>query len=126
MTSSLGAIIHHAFAEKPALDEKGGSVSQGYLICGIMNRIFYSFVIYTCIIRSKRLRAAFNPIATVGLTQCWMWIFLRTVKRMHPIYHEMVNNGTYVEFMENAWPYTVGWRAYYHAGMCCLYKERNH
>ena len=32
-----------------------------------------------------------------------------------PIYHEMVNNGTYVDAMDNAWPYTLEWRAYYHA-----------
>ena len=27
----------------------------------------------------------------------------------------MVNNGTYVDAMDNAWPYTLEWRAYYHA-----------
>ena len=115
VTFMTGAIIHHAFADKPGLDEKGGSVSQGYLICGMLNRAFYSLVLYALIRSNKRLRAALNPVVMVGGVQVFIWVAVTTVKKKHPIYHEMVNNGTYVEAMESAWPYSLEWRAYYHA-----------
>jgi hypothetical protein len=33
-----GAIIHHAEAKHLGLDKKGGSVTQGYLLCGLVNQ----------------------------------------------------------------------------------------
>jgi len=115
VTFMTGASIHHAFADKPGLDDKNGSTSQGYLICGMLNRLFYSFVVYNIIVRSPRLRRNFNPHVMVALVNIIVHIAVTTVKKSHPLYHEMVENGTYVEAMENAMPYTVEWRAYYHA-----------
>ena len=40
----------------------------------------------------------------VGLVQVFIWAAVTTVKKKHPIYHEMVNNGTYVDAMDTAWP----------------------
>ena len=115
VTFMTGAIIHHAFAEKPGMDEKDQSMSQGYLLCGLLNRGFYSLVLYTLIRSSKRLRAVINPVVMVGGVQLFIWVALSEVKKSHVVYHDMVNNGTYTEAMQNAWPYSSAWRAYYHA-----------
>jgi len=113
ITVLAGGILHHARAEKPGIDFKANSITEGYLYCGSLNRLFYTIVIYWLITRDSRLRKYYNPWLAMGLLQLLILGALTTVGNMHPVYHVMAANGTTPE-LDNAWPYTVAWRAYMH------------
>jgi len=104
-----GGIVHHAFSEKMGVDYKNGAVAQGYLLCGMVNRFFYSFALYKLIQCSPRLKKYHNSILMFALLQISVHVALSTVGYQHPVYHQMTR-----ESMENAWPYTLAWRAYKH------------
>ena len=44
-----GAIIHHAEESTPGINLVKATISEGYLICGFLNRAFYSFILYKII-----------------------------------------------------------------------------
>jgi len=109
VTFMTGAIIHHAESKSPALNLEKGTISQGYLLCGMANRFFYSLMFYLIITGSPRLRAAFNPWVVVALLNLAIWFVVSTVKHKHPLYHVVATPE-----MVNAWPYTFESRAYKH------------
>jgi hypothetical protein len=113
ITFMCGGILHHARAEKPGIDFKSGSITEGYLYCGSFNRAFYTLITYWLITRDSRLRKYYNPWFAIGLLQLILLGELTLVGRMHPVYHEMAINGSTPE-MDNALPYTKGWLAYKH------------
>ena len=98
-----------AESKSPGLNLEKGTISQGYLLCGMANRFFYSVVFYVLITGSPRLRAAFNPWVVVALLNLGIWLAVSTVKHKHPIYHQIATPE-----MANAWPYTFESRAYKH------------
>jgi len=108
-----GGIIHHANAEKPGIDYKSNSVTEGYLYCGGINRLFYSLALYWLLTRDHRLKRFYNPWLVIGLSQLLLLFALTVVGKNHPKYHEMAINGSTPE-MDNAWPYTRAWQAYKH------------
>jgi hypothetical protein len=109
VTFMTGAIIHHAEVQSPALNFEKGTISQGYLLCGMANRFFYSLVFYVLISGSPRLRTAFHPSVVVALLNLAIWGAVATVKHKHPLYHEIATPA-----MASAWPYTSESRAYKH------------
>jgi hypothetical protein len=113
ITFLSGGIIHHARADKPGIDYKNNSVTEGYLYCGIANRLFYTFMIYWLINRDSRYKKRYNTFLGIGLLQVLVLVAVTIVGKMHPIYHEWAVNGSTPE-MDNAWPYTAQWQAYKH------------
>jgi hypothetical protein len=69
-----GAIIHHAEESNPAMNLKKSTMSQGYLLCGFVNRFFYSYVIYHLVTRSKKLSERFNPLVVVFVVVWFIFI----------------------------------------------------
>jgi len=108
-----GGIYHHAMASQPGIDDKNGSVSEGYVIAGTWNRLFYNVAIFLMIKSSKRLSECFNPYVVLALANVQMFMAVRQVGRMHPVYHDMARNGITPE-LQYALPYTSAWRAYKH------------
>jgi len=113
ITFLCGGILHHARADKPGIDDKSNSVTEGYLYCGFFNRAFYTMIIFWLITRDNRLKKYYNPWLAIGLLQLTLLFALKMVGQMHPVYHQMAANGSTQE-MDNAWPYTNAWRAYMH------------
>jgi hypothetical protein len=113
ITMMGGGILHHARAEKPGIDFKSGSVTEGYLYCGSLNRLFYTLISYWLITRDSRLKKYYNAWFAIGLLQLILLAELTVVGKMHPVYHAMAINGSTPE-MDNAWPYTKPWLAYMH------------
>jgi hypothetical protein len=109
ITFLTGAIIHHAEESSPAMNLKKSTMSQGYLLCGFVNRFFYSYIIYSFITKSKKLSAAFNPLVIVSLLNLMVWYAVATVKHKHPWYHEVATPE-----MKYAMPYSQESRAYHH------------
>lgn len=108
-----GGIVHHALSQSMGIDDKRGSVSEGYLIFGMFNRLVYSLALYLLVARSTHLSQYFNPWVLVGLLQVQAFIAVRTVGKNHPVYHEMAKNGPSPAMM-SALPYSHEWRAFKH------------
>jgi len=113
ITFLCGGILHHARADKPGIDYKNNSVTEGYLYCGGLNRYLYALVLYWLISRDKRLKKYYNPWVAMGLMQLFVLFALTVVGKNHPLYHALAINGSTPE-MDNAWPYTFAWQAYRH------------
>jgi len=113
ITFMAGGILHHARADKPGIDFKSGSVTEGYLYCGLLNRALYTLAIYLLITRDNLLKKYYNPLLAAGFLQLLLLLALTIVGKMHPVYHVMAVNGSTPE-MDNAWPYTPAWQAYKH------------
>ena len=109
VTFMTGAIIHHAESKSPGLNLEKGTVSQGYLLCGMANRFWYCMVFYVLITQSPRLREAFDPWVMVALMNLGIWFAVSEVKHKHPVYHQIATPE-----MASAWPYTLESRAYNH------------
>ena len=92
---------------------RGGSVTEGYLLNGACNRIFYVVALYLLVTRDTRLKHIYDPYLIIGLFQLFMWVALKQVGRNHPIYHEWAKDGPTPEMMTSL-PYTSMWRAYKH------------
>lgn len=108
-----GGIVHHALSQSMGIDDKRGSVSEGYLIFGMFNRLVYSSALYLLVARSTHLSQYLDPWVLVGLLQVQAYIAVRTVGQNHPVYHEMTKNGPSPAMMV-ALPYTSEWRAFKH------------
>lgn len=113
ITMMAGGIMHHAFDKVPGINDAGGSVTEGYLLNGAFNRVFYVAALYLLVTRDSRLKGVFDPYLLIGLFQLFMWVALKQVGRNHPIYHEWAKDGATPEMM-SALPYTSMWRAYKH------------
>ena len=108
-----GGIVHHALAHYTGINDKQGSVSEGYLIFGFFNRVFYATTLYALVTRDARLKECFSPLVLVGLLQVQAMIALRQVGKNHPVYHDMAKDGA-TPAMLAALPYTTEWRAFKH------------
>jgi len=111
-----GGIVHHAMGADPrfvGINDKNASVSEGYLVFGALNRVFYMWILWLLVARDKRLKKCFSPLVLIGLLQVQTWIAVKQVGKNHVVYHDMTKNGP-TEAMNNAWPYTTEWRAYKH------------
>lgn len=109
VTFMTGAIIHHAEESTPGINLVKATISEGYLICGFLNRAFYSFILYKIIKSDARLARSFNPYVIAALTNIGVWLAVTTVKTQHTIYHQKATKE-----MASAWPYTWESRAYKH------------
>jgi len=108
-----GGIVHHALAHITGINDKQGSVSEGYLIFGACNRFLYIAALYTLVTRNARFKQCFNPYVLIGLLQVQTFIAVRQVGKNHPVYHDMAKDGA-TPAMLSALPYTTEWRAYKH------------
>jgi hypothetical protein len=109
VTFLTGAIIHHAEESSPGINLEKATISQGYIICGLVNRLFYSFAIYHFVTKSKKLSAVFNPLVLICLLNLMLWFAVSNVKHYHPWYHEVATPE-----MKYAMPYSLESRAYHH------------
>jgi hypothetical protein len=111
-----GGIVHHAMGADPrfvGINDKNASVSEGYLVFGALNRFFYMWVLWALVARDERLKKCFSPLVLIGLLQIQTWVAVKQVGKNHVVYHEMSKHGS-TNAMNNAWPYTMEWRAYKH------------
>jgi hypothetical protein len=108
-----GGIHHHAVADAPAINFKANTITEGYVLCGTFNRIFYNFCLYFLMKSSPRITSVLSPELMIGLMQITMYLTISQVGQMHPVYHKMSENGS-TPAMDNALPYTHEWRAYKH------------
>ena len=56
----------------------------------MINRLFYSFVVYTAVSRVPFLARRFDPVVLVALVNLMIWAAVAMVKRKHVIYHKVV------------------------------------
>lgn len=109
-----GGIYHHAVADAPAINYKTNTITEGYVLCGASNRVFYNIIVFYLLSTTfPRIRKLLNPALTIGLLQVTMFLAINQVGKMHPVYHDMARNGSTPE-MDNALPYTHAWRAFKH------------
>jgi hypothetical protein len=113
ITYLTGGILHHAGVRAPAINKKAGTISQGYVACGTVNRFFMHYALYQLLIQDKKVLSRFNIWMVLGMINLAMHFALAMVGGNHPVYHAMAINGSTPE-MDNAWPYTHAWLAYAH------------
>jgi len=113
VTFLTGGILHHAKSSKPALDKKIGTASQGYLLCGFYNRLFFLYCTYMIIKKDMRLRSKLDAGMATVMLNIGAFMALSQVFNSHPKYHAVADGGVTPELLK-AWPWTFEWHAYYH------------
>lgn len=113
ITFLCGGILHHAFADKPGINNKLGTLTEGYFLCGFFSRAFMVLSLYLLVTRDKHLKKYYSVATMIGMLQLLILAAFTQVGRMHPVYHEMSANGA-TPAMLNSWPYTTLWRAFKH------------
>ena len=107
-----GALMHESDPGRVGMNVQTGSLSQGYLICGLANRVFYSAGILALARWDTKLRirlGGLRPGIQVALVNLGVHLIAYQVKNNHPHYHAIATPA-----MAHAWPYTTEYRAYSH------------